>query len=124
MHKCVYRERRTFEKYDSAHIIGYLNEEIIKNYQPEAVEGEEKEEPYDGYQYEGEENDGGTVMECSKPGDRDDMINAIIRTRYSLSEELAIHRHISDDAVTYAKEWKEYDSFCESTKNVVDRWLQ
>ena len=33
MNKQVYREPRTFEKYDRTHIIGYLNETIIENYQ-------------------------------------------------------------------------------------------
>jgi len=123
MNKIVYRERRTYEKYDSAHIIGYLGETVIKGYIPDNTEDGEETQPFDGYQYEGPEADGGTVMECSKPGDRYDMINAVIRTRYSMSEELAIHRHISNDSETYAEEWQEYDSFCERAKDIVDGWL-
>lgn len=123
MNKCVYRERRTYEKYDSAHIIGYLNETVVKNYIPETEENGETKTPFDGYQYEGTEKDGGTIMECAKPGDRNDMINAVIRTQYSISEELAIHRHVSDDAASYADEWKKYDEFCEKAKNIVDSWL-
>lgn len=122
MPKCVYRERRTFEKYDPTHIIGYLNETVVKDYLPDNIEGEEQT-PYDGYQYEGTENDGGTIMDCSNPNDRGELINAIIRSRYSQSEELAIHRHVTDDAATYADEWKEYDTFCESAKEIVDGWL-
>ena len=123
MNKSVYRVKRTFLKYDSNHIIGYLNETVIKDYQPEAMEGQEPPEPYDGYQYEGTEKDGGTIRECANPGNRDDMINAIIRTKYSLSEELAIHRHVSDDAAAYKEEWATYDAFCEQAKTIADAWL-
>lgn len=123
MNKKVYREPRTFEKYDRTHIIGYLNETIIENYQPEQQEGQEPIEPYTGYQYEGVEPDGGTIMECADAGDTGEVVNAIIRTRYTLSQELAIHRHHENDAATYAKEWEEYDDWCETAKTVARNWL-
>ena len=123
MAKCVYRERRTYSKYDATHIIGYLNETIVKGYQPKAEEGE-KPKPFDGYQYEGPESDGGTILLCSRPGNRDDMINSIIRSRYTLSEELAIHRHHSGaEATIYNDEWDIYNNFCEEAKMIVDEWL-
>ena len=124
MNKKVYREPRTYEKYDRTHIIGYLNETVIENYQPETSEGQEPIEPYTGYQYEGTEQDGGTIMPCEDATSRDELVNAIIRTRYSLSQEMAIHRHHENDAATYAEEWDEYDAWCESAKQVATHWLK
>ena len=107
MPKCVYRERRTFQKYDAGHIIGYLNETIVKGYQPEVMEGEKPAKPFDGYQYEGPCTDGGTILVCLNPGNRDEMINAIIRSKYTMSEEFAIHRHHSggSEATLHIDAW-------------------
>ena len=123
MNKKVYREQRTFEKYDSTHIIGYLNETIIENYQPEQQEGNEPITPFNGYQYEGEELDGGTIMECADSSNFDEVVNAIIRSRYTLSQELAIHRHHENDPAAFAEEWEEYDGFCEKAKTLARKWL-
>ena len=123
MNKVVYREPRTFEKYDSNHIIGYLNETVIEDYQPEVADEQETVEPYTGYQYEGPETDGGTVMECSDSNDRGEIVNAIIRSRYPLSEEMAVHRHYQNDPERYAGEWSEYDDFCEEAKRIANDWL-
>lgn len=123
MNKVVYRNRRSYMKYDDQHIIAYLNEEIVKDYQPESAEGKEQPEKYDGFAYEGEESDGGTILACSNPNDRGELVNAVIRHNYSLSEELAIHRHHEEDADTYADEWKQYNDYCETAKNIVDGWL-
>lgn len=123
MNKVVYRERRSYLKYDEQHIIGYLNEEIVKDFQPETQEGEKQPDKFDGFAYEGEETDGGTILECSKPNDRGELINAVIRYRYSLSEELAIHRHHEENALEEVEEWKVYNEFCEKAKLIVDNWL-
>lgn len=123
MNKAVYREPRTYEKYDSNHIIGYLNETVIEDYQPEVAEGQSAVEPYTGYQYEGQLTDGGTIMECSDSTNRGEIVNAIIRSRYPLSEEMAIHRHHQNDPVRYAEEWDMYDAFCEEAKRIANGWL-
>ncbi len=123
MNKVVYREPRTYEKYDSQHIIGFLDEQIVENYQPETSEGQKLIEPYTGYQYEGLEASGGTIMECTKPDDRGEVVNAIIRSRYALSEEMAIHRHHQNDAETYAEEWEVYNSWCETAKRTANAWF-
>ena len=123
MNKAVYREPRTNEKYDSNHIIGYINETVIEDYQPEVSDGQSAVEPYTGYQYEGPGTDGGTVMECSNPNDRGEIVNAIIRSRYPLSEEMAIHRHYQNDPERYAGEWAEYDAFCEEAKRIANGWF-
>lgn len=123
MNKVVYREPRTFLQYDSQHIIGYLGEEVIEDFQPETEEGQDPIEPYTGYQYEGPETDGGTIMECSKPDNRGEVINAVIRSKYSLSEEIAIHRHYQNDPMGSLTEWEQYDSWCEEAKRIVNGWF-
>lgn len=45
-----------------------------------------------------------------------DVVDAIIRTRYSLSDELAIQRHYSNSKTTYKQEWEAYNEFCEWAK--------
>ncbi|MCH3994279.1 MAG: hypothetical protein LKE54_04380 [Prevotella sp.] len=122
MYKVVYRNPRTFKKYDSKHIIGYLNETILDKYQP-VTNDSSKIEPYTGYQYEGLEVDGGTIMPCENLNSRDDLINAIIRSKYSESQEFAIQRHHQTDPEAYATEWESYTSFCEAAKIQVDKWL-
>lgn len=119
----IYTKPRTLLKWDEGHIIGYLGEKIIEEYVPESIEGEEKPEPCTGYSYTGTQLDGGTIMECADPTSRNELVNAIIRSRYSQSEEMAIHRHVVDDAQTYAEEWQQYDSFCEEAKQIADHWL-
>ena len=44
MYRQVYQERRTYLRYDDQHVIGYLNEEVINNYQPE-FHGEDEDAP-------------------------------------------------------------------------------
>ncbi|MBQ6203609.1 MAG: hypothetical protein IJK46_05890 [Prevotella sp.] len=123
MKKTVYRERKTFYKFDSKHIIGFLNETVLENYQPDSQDAEEPIGPFTAYQYEGPDAGGGTVMECTDPTSRDDIVNAIIRTRYTVSQEMAIHRHHSNDPAGYGSEWDEYDAWCEKAKAIADTWL-
>lgn len=122
MTKYVYPQKMSFNKYDDNHIIGFLNEKVIENYQQEG-DGDNKPEPYTGYQYEGPESDGSTIMECKDPKSRDDVINAIIRSKYSETEEFAIQRHYANDSETYAEEWKAYNEWCEYAKTTGTSWL-
>jgi hypothetical protein len=122
MNKAVYREPRTYMKYDSQHIIGYLHETVIPDYQPESV-GDDVPDSFTGYQYEGSELDGGTIMPCADPASRDEVINAVIRSKYSASQEFSIQRHYQNDPEVYADEWEEYNSWCEYAKTTVDNWL-
>ncbi|MCD8297493.1 MAG: hypothetical protein LUC88_07965 [Prevotella sp.] len=119
METCFYREKRTFTKYDRTHIIGYLNEK-------EATKQEEKEdgEKYyvNGYEYEGTERDGGTVMECEDATDYGEVANAIIRTKYSVSAELALQRHKADGEAD-TDEWAEYTTWCEYAKTTAKAWF-
>lgn len=133
--KKIYPERRTFLKYDDAHIIGYLNEEIIKDciIEDEGVENG-KTVLETAYQYEGSETDGGTVMAYVGEPEYGKLADAIISTRYSKSDEMAIHRHrleslesashVSEDVLAkYDSEWEAYNDFCEKAKTTAKCWL-
>jgi len=129
--KKTYYTRRSFERYDDSHLMMYLGEVIVPDYVPEDSDNDAKLEPQTAYSYEGTENDGGTIVEC-KATDRDSLINAIIRSRYSQSEEDAIKTHQiirltetldSEKLTEYTEEWNGFNAFRESAKTTVDRWL-
>lgn len=123
--KAVYMSPRTFEKYDDGRIILYPNETVIESYQPEVPEGSDITPPtYKGYQYEGEENDGGYIRECEDMTSEHDVANAIVRTRYTISDELALQRHYASDPETYADEWKEYNDFADAAVAKAKEWLK
>lgn len=117
-HSFIYTERRTFGKFDANSIIGYLEEERVPDFLPEGAE-----QPTLGYKYTGTEKDGGTVMPCIDPTSYPEVTNAIIRSKFSESDEMAIHRHHSNDPEEYAEEWQEYNDFCESAKALAKDWL-
>lgn len=130
MNRAVYFNRRTFEKYDNKCFIVYLNEEVIPEFTPETgVEGKTPE-PRPAYAYTGPEKDGGTLIE-SISADRDSLINGIIRSRYTQSEEDAIKTHqiellknsTIEKAAQYEQEWEEFNNLRQSAKAVVDGWL-
>jgi len=127
MNRKVYRERRTYLRYDDAHIIGYLNEEVLQDYVPEDEVTEEGEEPEPwevAYAYTGTETDGGTVMECKRQEDYGSLANAIIRSRYTESQELAIQRHaINGDYEEAPKEYDEYNSWCQQAVAIAKEWV-
>ena len=123
MKTVIYTERRTFEKFDKEHVIGYLNEEVIPDYVPETAQGQQPPEPTTGYAYTVPMKDGGTVMPCTDASSYPEVTNAIIRSKYSESEEMAIHRHFRNDPEGYVQEWKEYNDFCEAAKVKAKEWL-
>lgn len=45
-----------------------------------------------------------------------DLVDAIIRTRYSLSDEMAIQRHYANSKTAYKDEWQDYNQWCEQAK--------
>ena len=123
MHQVVYPNKKTFSKYDEKNIIGYLNEEIIPDYVPQTMEGQPAPEPTTGYQYSGKEKDGGTIMPCSDAESYPEVANAIIRSKFSISDEMAIHRHHANNPEEYAEEWRGYNEFCESAEQLAKQWL-
>jgi hypothetical protein len=117
-HSFIYTERRTFGKFDANNIIGYLEEERVPDFLPEGAD-----QPTLGYKYTGTEKDGGTVMPCTDPTSYPEVTNAIIRSKYSESDEMAIHRHHGNAPEEYSEEWQEYNEFCESAKTLAKEWL-
>lgn len=65
----------------------------------------------------------GTVMPCTDPTSYPEVTNAIIRSKYSESDEMAIHRHHGNTPEEYSEEWQEYNEFCESAKALAKNWL-
>lgn len=130
MNKAIYTEPRTFEKYDDNRYMVYLNEVIIPDYVPEIMQSEQVPEPVTAYAYTGTEVDGGTLIETTS-SDRDSLINGIIRSRYTQSEEDAIKTHqiellknaTIDKAADYEAEWAEFNTVREMAKATVDGWL-
>lgn len=123
--KAVYMTPRTFEKYDDGRIILYPNETVISDYTPEVPEGSDATpSSFTGYQYEGEENDGGYIRECADMKSEHDLANAIVRTRYSISDELALQRHYASDPETYADEWSAYNTFADAAVAKAKEWLK
>ena len=92
MKRAIYTERKTLVKYDDNRYMAYLNEEVIDGYVPEVRDGEEAPEPVTGYAYTGTEPDGGTLIAATDMS-RDSLINGIIRSRYSQTEEAAKQRN-------------------------------
>lgn len=131
MKKATYTERKTFVKYDENRYMVYLNEEIVDDYVPETMEGETAPEPVTGYSYTGAEPDGGTLITASSV-DRDSLINGIIRSRYTQTEEDAIKTHqielLKDSnhekAESYNAEWEAFNNFRRSAIATVDLWLE
>ena len=127
MNRTVYQEPRTFLKYDDQHIIGYLNEEVVENYVVPDNGTEENAEPVvwpTAYAYTGTETDGGTIMPCTDLNNYGEMANAIIRSRYSVSQELAIQRHaINGDYAEAGQEYEDYNDWCQQAVATAKRWV-
>jgi hypothetical protein len=66
---------------------------------------------------EGETLNTAKFVEVDHPT-RDNIINAIIRTRYSASQELAIHRKQAANEPGAAVEFEEYNNFVNYCKNL------
>ncbi len=142
----TYRERRTFLRYDAGHVLAYLNEELVDgaelddgdngsaetNLTDETTEAKEAHEATTAYAYTGTMGDGGTLIDATTD-DRDALINGVIRTRYTQSQEDALKTHMLlalTDGVTdeetrakYSDEWTEFCAFRRTVIDTVDLWL-
>lgn len=131
MNRKIYTGRKTLVKYDNSRYMAYLNEEIVENHVPECREGENAPEPVTGYAYTGTEPDGGTLIAATDMS-RDSLINGIIRSRYSQTEEDAIKTHQIElfknpgiaKAGDYEAEWEAFNAFRTDAIATVDRWLE
>lgn len=128
MNKAIYLERKTFSRYDGNRCLVYLNEEVIENYVPE--DAPEGFTPMTAYAYTGPEPDGGTLIDATDDK-RDTLINGMIRSIYTQSEEDAIKTHqillLTDPTIVkaqeYASEWAKFNTDREYAKTIVDSWL-
>lgn len=121
MNSIVYPQKMTFFPFGEGHIVGFLNETVVENWKQPGTP--EDAEPITGFQYSGTRDDAGTLMPCDDPTDYGEVSNAIIRSKYSASEEMAIHRHYNNSPEEYAQEWAEYNRFCENAKLKAKEWL-
>lgn len=108
-----------FKNYSNGKIIAFLNEEVVDNF----VE-QDGDEPKIGYKYTGTEPDGGTILDCKDSTNRDDVINAIVRSKYSETQEFSILRHHQIDPENYEDEWVEYNNFVENAKLLFKQWTE
>lgn len=123
-------QRMLPKQYDIDRALVYLNEEIVDDFNP----SEDAEAPIvEGYTYEGNMPDGGTLIICDDVTNRDALVNGIIRSRYSQTQEDAIKTHqlkvLRGDAPNakideYNLEWQEFDEFRGNAISLVDGWLQ
>lgn len=135
--KKIYLERKTFLRYDDTHVMAYLNETVIDNYTPDS-EGDNSSLltsssslKTTAYQYEGDQPDGGTLIELTGDINRDQLINGIIRSKYSQTAEDAIKTHqieVLKDPDTakaddYNQEWQAFNDFRTAAITTVDGWL-
>lgn len=129
--RMYYSTARTFLRYDDTHIIAYLNEEVETNKELTDENGKKYIMPV-AYSYEGVESDGGTILEHSGTPTYETLAEAIIRKKYTVSDELAIHRHVmynmtqqadEETQKKYVQEWQEYDQYCEQAKMIAKCWI-
>lgn len=128
MNRAIYYRPMTFSRFNGTQCLVYLNEEVINKYIPE--DAPEDFEPVTAYAYTGTEEDGGTLIEAADDS-RDSLINGIIRSRYSQTEEDAVKTHqiirLSDPncekADEYASEWAAFNVERENAIEIVDSWL-
>ena len=121
MNSVTYAEKKTFFPFGDDQIIGFFGETVVENWKQENTP--EDAPAITGYQYTGPRKDGGTLLPCSNPADYGELTNSIIRSRYSASEEMAIHRHYQNSFQEYEEEWNEYNAFCEQAKTLAKQWL-
>ena len=134
----IYLEKKKFVRYNDTQVVAYLNEEVVDSYVPE--DAPKDFVPVRAYAYSGTMEDGGTLIDAADD-DRNTLINGIIRSRYSQSEEDAIktHRLMIDSKVVvqngksqaeweercsrHESEWAAFLVERENAIKTVDRWL-
>lgn len=128
MNKQVYQERRTYSHYDTGRFMLYLNEGREEYIPSVAMPAEEPEnlpvsEPVMGYSYEGEETDGGTLIEATEAS-YEAFVNGLIRKRYTQSEVEAIQSNMivsmtdpdTERSAEFRQEWEAYQAYREQCK--------
>lgn len=128
MNKQVYKERRTYLHFDAEHYLLYLNEGREEYIPSVPMPAEEPavallSEPVTGYSYEGEETDGGTLIEATEAC-YEAFVNGLIRKRYTQSEVEALQSNMlisladpdNERSAEFRQEWDTYQAYREQCK--------
>lgn len=118
-HKASYRERKTFEIYDTEHAVLYLNEE------PATLTDEESGEETVGYAYTGDMADGGTLVECrdvTAENRRDKFVAGLIGKSYDMDAQIAVLAN-GADTPEHAAELENFAQARKEAKAAVDEML-
>lgn len=87
MNTVIYPNQRSYIRYDDAHFLLYLNEEVIEDYLPD--DAEEGTTPVTAYSYTGSFPDGGTLI-SAREETYDEFVSGLVRSRYSSDQVEAI----------------------------------
>lgn len=115
--KATYLDRKKYEKYDDKHFIVYLNEEVIPDYVPEVMEGQEAPEPCTAYSYEGSEKDGGTIIEATS-AQYDDFVAGLVRRQYSQNQVEAVILNQGDGINAHLAEYNALQLYRKDCKSI------
>jgi hypothetical protein len=127
MYTTIHPHRQTFKKYDNNRYIVYLNEQITENYD------ETGDAVFTAFSYTGIVPDGGTLIEVDTNDQlQNALINGIIRSKYTLSEEDAIKTHQilllsnpeHEKTDEYRAEFAQFSEFRENCIKTVREWLK
>ncbi len=105
--------KKTIERYDDKHYAVYFNP--VEKQIESAVDGEQ---PSSILEY------AMVLVECDTVPSKGEVVNAIIRERYTLSDEMAVQRHYANNPSNYAAEWQEYNECCEEAKRVANQIME
>jgi hypothetical protein len=114
MNKQIYKEQRTYVQYSDCHFIVYLNESRALFID----ESGEQQSAINGYAYEGDAIDGGTIIEATE-ATYPAFVSGLIRNRYSPDAVEAINANRvtalinpqHERAGDYITEWEAYQAF-------------
>lgn len=119
MDTAVYKERKTYTKYDNEHHLLYLNE------QETTFTEQESDTECPGYSYTGDMADGGTLIAATDVTDdnrRSKFVSGLIATRYSIDAQIAILAN-GKDTEQHAAEFAEFEQFRAECKASIDSLL-
>lgn len=124
MNSAVYYDKKSFEKFSEEYFKLFLNEEVIPDYIPENVMGDENPVPRMAYSYSGSEIDGGTLIQA-KESNYDNFVSGLIRLKYSADAESAIQANMivalsepkNSRATEFKTEWEVYQDYREECKS-------
>jgi hypothetical protein len=127
--KAIYPEKKKYSKYDGTHYLCYVNE-MREEFTPNGMDSETEANPVLGYAYEGNMEDGGTLIEA-KDATYGEFVNGLIRVKYSTdsveaimaNQMVAIANPEHEKANGYTTDWKEYQSFREKCKETAKMLL-